>query len=67
LVGFIISHRASRDAGHRYDTLLDDVVAVLQGQRILLAQGQRLAQGGAELALLLRGIDPRFDRRLVPN
>src|SRR6266853_1651697 len=32
LVGFIISHRASRDAGHWHDTLLDDVVAVLQGQ-----------------------------------
>src|SRR5882724_2078484 len=42
------------DARHRDDTLLDDVVTVLQGQRILLAQRQRRAQGGAELALLLR-------------
>src|SRR5713101_3752210 len=79
-VDFIISRRMSGHAGHRHRRqvyavcarqtampLPDHVVAVLQGERILLAQGQRLAQGGAELALLLRGIDAGFDRRLVPD
>src|ERR1700680_2436569 len=67
LLGFIISRRAPGDAGHRHDALLDHVVAVLQRERILLAQRQRLAQGGAELALLLGWIEARFDRRLVPD
>src|SRR5229473_6619162 len=67
LLGLIVAHRAAGDAGHRYDTLLDHIVAVLQGERILFVQRQRLAQGSAELALLLRRIDPRFDRGLVPD
>src|SRR5258705_5943235 len=67
LVGFVGSHLVTGDAGYRYDALLDDIVAVLQRQRILLAQRQRLAQGGSELALLLRRIDSRFDRGLVPD
>src|SRR5450755_1428346 len=56
LLGLIIARRASDDARHRYRrqvyavcarqttmALLDHVVAVLQGQRILLVQRQRLA------------------------
>src|SRR6266576_3056857 len=65
LLGLI--DRASDDPGHRRDALLDDVVAVLQGERIMLVQRKRLADGGAELALLLRGIDAGFDRGLVPD
>ena len=67
LLGLVVSRRVRGDAGHRDDALLDDVVAVLQGQRILVAERQRLAQGGAELALLLGGIDAGFDRGLVPD
>src|SRR3984893_8141628 len=80
LLGLIVANRAAGDAGHRHRrqvyavcarqtamTLLDHIVAVLQGERILFVQRQRLAQGSAELALLLRRIEPRFDRGLVPD
>src|SRR5450631_2099776 len=66
LLGFVVANRAAGDAGRRH-TLLDHIVAVLQGERILFVQGQRLGQGSAELALLLRRIEPRFDRGLVPD
>src|SRR5215212_12259000 len=62
LVGLVAARRMADDAGHRHDALLDQVVVVLQGQRILLAERQRFAQGGAELALLGSGIDAGFDR-----
>src|SRR5882757_214688 len=66
-VDLVISRWMPAEAGYRHDALLDQIVAVLQAERILLAQRQRLAQGGAELALFLRGIDPGFDCRLVPD
>src|ERR1700722_17134696 len=67
LVGFVIARRAADDAGHRDDALLDQIVAVLQRERILLVERQRFAERRAELALLLRRIEPGFDRGLVPD
>src|SRR5882724_2970879 len=67
LVGLVAARRMADDPGHRHDALLDQVVAILQRERILLAERHRFAQGGAELALLLAGIDPGFHRRLVPD
>src|SRR6185437_12168980 len=67
LVGLVVAYRAADDARHRNDALLDQIVAVLQRERILPVERQRLAQTGAELALLLRRVEPRFDRRLVPD
>ena len=49
------------------DALLGDAAAVLQRERSLLVQRHRLAQRGAEPALLLRWIDPRLDRGPVPD
>src|ERR1700753_1148200 len=46
---------------------LRHVVAVLQRQRILVAETERLAQGGSKLALILGRVEARFDRRLVPD
>src|SRR6202795_565610 len=40
LLGLIVSRRPRDDAGHRQDALLGDVVAVLQGQRIPVAERQ---------------------------
>src|ERR1700680_1522314 len=64
---YAVCARQTAMAGHRDDALLDDVVAVLQGQRILFAERHRLAQRSAEPALLLQRIDPGLDRRLVPD
>src|SRR5438552_4924330 len=65
LLRLITTCRTGDDAGH--DALLRHVVAVLQGERILPAERHRLADGGAELALLLGGIDAGFDCGLVPD
>src|SRR6185436_2819002 len=46
LVGLVAARRMADDAGHRHDALLDQVVVVLQGQRVLLVERQRFAQGG---------------------
>src|SRR5262245_8078024 len=50
--------RIGKRAGHRE--------AVLQGRRDVLADRHRATQRRAYLALLLRRIDPRLDRGLVP-
>src|SRR5665647_207800 len=67
LLGLVASRWPRDDAGHREDALLGDIVAVLQGQRILIAERQQLAQGRAELAVFLAGVDAGFDRGLVPD
>src|SRR5580692_5984369 len=67
LLGLVVPRRAPGQSGYRNEALLDHIVAVLQGERILLAERQRLAHGGAELALILRGIDAGLDGRLVPD
>src|SRR5439155_24781879 len=53
LLRLIAACRTGDDAGHGHDALLRHVVAVLQGERILPAERHQLADGGAELALLL--------------
>src|SRR5258708_21754198 len=67
LVGLVAAYRAADDTGYRHDALLDQIVVVLQGERILLVERQRFAQGGAELALVLAGIEAGFHRGLVPD
>src|ERR1700733_1728871 len=57
LIHGVVAGLASGDAGDRRDALLGDAAAVLQGERGALIQRHRLAQRGAEPALLLRGID----------
>src|ERR1700712_5446319 len=51
-VDLIIPAGMPGDAGNGGRALLDDVVAVLQSERILVAERQRLAEAGAELALV---------------
>jgi len=47
--------------------LLDDVVAVLQGQRILFAEGQRLLREVPSLLCSCEGSTRASTARLVPN
>src|SRR5581483_4295635 len=60
-----VNRAASRSRQRRQP--LGHVIAVLEGERIFLAELERLAQGRAQLALVLRGVDPCFDCRLVPD
>ena len=60
LVGLVVARWMADNARHRDDALLDQIVAVLQRERILIAQRHRLAQRCPELALV-----PIRDRRAL--